>query len=126
MLSDETMMQLAEVYLDREDRKSFVAGVRELAIDRHTLSTMGRGDEARQKRLCQQIPFDYPAATEHEPGISRQTLWATAYSMDFGKMNSGDGKDYQIAARHNNVRIHMPGCFHFGCHKARVVVGVCH
>ena len=57
MLSDETMMQLAEVYLDREDRKSFVAGVRELAIDRHTLSTMGRGDEARQKRICQPNPF---------------------------------------------------------------------
>ena len=106
MLSDETMMDLAEVYLSSDNRASLVAGIRELALDRHTLSTMGRGDEARQKkRICQQIPFDYTAPREHESGLSRQSLWATAWSMDFGKMNAGDLKDFKVAAQHVDVSI---------------------
>ena len=62
----------------------------------------------RVRYICHQIPFDYPAAIEHEPGVSRQTLWTTASNMDFGKMSSGDGKDCQIAALHNNVSTHTP------------------
>lgn len=103
VITDGHLMALAVNYLDTENKRPFVAGMRELAMDRHTLSTMGRIDEARQKRICQQIPFDYPAASEREPGVSMQPLWITAYSMDYGKRNAGNSKDYQVAPWHVNV-----------------------
>ena len=103
LVTDDEMMNLAAAYLDTTNKRSFVAGVRELAMDRHTLSTLGRDDEARRKRICCQIPFDYPAPSEREPGVSMQPLWTTAYSMDYGKRNGGSTKDYQVAPRHVDV-----------------------
>lgn len=97
VITDVHLMALAVNYLDTENKRHLVVGIRELAMDRHTLSTMGRSDEARQKRICQQIPFDYPAASEQEPGVSMQPLWTTVYSMDYGKRNAGNSKDYQVA-----------------------------
>lgn len=103
LVTEDEMLALATVYLDTENKRSLVSGIRELAIDRHTLSTFSRGDEARGKLICGQIPFDYPLAAEREPGVSMQPLWTTAFSMDHGKRNAGNHKDYQVAPRHVNV-----------------------
>lgn len=65
------------------------------------MSTMSRADEAREKRICDQQPFDYPVPRGF-PGF-QQPVETVLFSSMSGKLYAGDQVLYKGASRHAEV-----------------------
>lgn len=106
LIEESQHMSLLESHLVKDNKRAYVAGMRDVAMHNHAMSTMGRSDEGRQKKVCSQVLLNYPIPEDDLAyNGSKQLLQTTIFSMSAGKTNDGESKDYQAAARHSNVSI---------------------
>ena len=105
-IDDTQHMGIVRSHICKDSKRQFIVGMRGLAMHNMLIATWARSDEVRSKKICQQIPFNYPWPTDDRGYTgSKQSLQTTIYSLSAGKCMDGDGKDYQTAARHTNVSI---------------------
>lgn len=89
--------------IDQQGAQKQLCGVRTACMLLYGFATAGRGEQARNLRVCQRLNLD--ATPLDDSDCSMQTVEIMAFTKDIGKTSSGDTRDLAAIAPHKNVSL---------------------
>ena len=97
--------------IDQQGAQKQLCGIRTACMLLYAFATAGRGEQARNLRVCQRLNLD--ATPMDDSNCSMQPVEIMAFTKDIGKTSSGDTRDLAAIAPHKNVSIpHQCQCCH--------------
>lgn len=89
--------------LNQQGAQKQLSGLRTACMFLYGVATAGRGEQARNIRVCQRLNLD--ATPSDDGNSSMQPVEITAFTKDIGKTSSGDKRDLAAIAPHKNVSV---------------------